>query len=75
MPDESRNATTGTLVIVGNGMVAHRLCDRLVELDREARWNVVVFAEETRPAYDRVHLSTLFDGRTPDDLQLADAVW
>ena len=71
MPE--RNA--GTLVVVGNGMVAHRLCERLVERDRAARWNVVVFAEEPWPAYDRVHLSALFAGRTADDLLLADAVW
>ncbi len=72
MPDRG---ATSTLVIVGNGMVAHRLCERLTELDRAARWNVVVFAEEPRPAYDRVHLSALFDGRTADDLQLASVVW
>ncbi|MEO6028893.1 MAG: nitrite reductase large subunit NirB [Candidatus Binatia bacterium] len=66
--------TSATLVVVGNGMVAHRLCERLVELDRAARWNVIVFGEEPRPAYDRVHLSSLFDGRTADDLLLGDAV-
>jgi len=72
---DSDMASARTLVIVGNGMVAHRLCERLTELDRDARWNVVVFSEEPRPAYDRVHLSALFDGRTADDLQLADVVW
>ncbi len=73
MPD--RDAASSTLVVVGDGMVAHRFCEQLCALDRAARWNVVVFAEEPRPAYDRVHLSALFDGRTADDLQLADVVW
>lgn len=72
MPDPDASAT---LVVVGNGMVAHRFCERLAALDREARWNVVVFAEEPRPAYDRVHLSALFDGRTAAELELADVVW
>jgi nitrite reductase (NADH) large subunit len=75
MPDATPPGDAKTLVVVGNGMVAHRLCERLVELDRAARWNVVVFGEEPRPAYDRVHLSAAFAGTRADELQLADAVW
>src|SRR5688572_27904071 len=71
---EERNVA-GPLVLMENGTVEYRLCERLVALDRDARWSVVVFDEEPRPAYDRVHLSALFDGRTADDLQLADVVW
>lgn len=56
-------------------MVAHRLCDRLRELDESTRWRIVVFGDESRPAYDRVHLSELFSGRTAEDLLLADASW
>lgn len=64
-----------TVVVVGNGMVGHRFCERLVEHDTARRWRVVVLGEEPRPAYDRVHLSELFAGRTACDLQLADTGW
>ncbi|MFI9230125.1 nitrite reductase large subunit NirB [Streptomyces rimosus] len=36
------------------------------------RWRVVILAEEERRAYDRVHLSSLFTGTTPEELNLAD---
>ena len=58
------------LVVIGNGMVGHHLVDRLCR-DGLAAWDITVLAEETRPAYDRVHLSELFDGKTADDLALA----
>ncbi|MGC7099025.1 nitrite reductase large subunit NirB [Amycolatopsis lurida] len=49
-----------TLVVAGHGMVAHRL----VEAVRagESDWRVVVLAEESRPAYDRVALTSYVDG-------------
>jgi len=37
----------------------------------EAAWSVSVFAKESRPAYDRVQLSSFFSGKTIDDLSLA----
>ncbi len=58
------------LVVIGNGMVGHELV-RLVS--ERGAWSITVLAEEPRPAYDRVHLSSWFDGRT--DLALADAAW
>jgi nitrite reductase (NADH) large subunit len=64
-----------TLVVVGNGMVGHRLCRRLVELDATQRYRIVVLGEEPRPAYDRVHLTDVFAGRKTDDLALAPASW
>ncbi|HYV58646.1 MAG TPA: nitrite reductase large subunit NirB, partial [Acidimicrobiia bacterium] len=64
-----------TVVVVGNGMVGHRFCERLVAHDRDRRLRVVCFGEERRPAYDRVHLSDYFDGKTVDDLGLADRAW
>ncbi len=70
-----RVSTTQTVVVVGNGMVAHRFCDRLAELDHDRHWRVVVIGEEARLAYDRVHLSELFAGRSASDLSLADRDW
>lgn len=49
---------TRHLVVVGNGMVGHRLVTELRERDTDARWRVTVLAEEPRPAYDRVALSS-----------------
>jgi nitrite reductase (NADH) large subunit len=64
-----------TLVIAGNGMVGHRLCQRLIELGGHSRYRLVVFGEEPEPAYDRVHLTALFDGQSEHDLQLASSEW
>ena len=61
------------LVVVGGGMVAHRLVEALQRPRRRpAAWEVDVFAEEPRPPYDRVALTSFFSGRDPDDLLLGD---
>ncbi len=60
------------VVVVGNGMVAHRFCERLAAGDDFA---LTCIGEEPRPAYDRVHLSEIFAGRTAADLELASAGW
>jgi nitrite reductase (NADH) large subunit len=62
------------LVIVGNGMVGQRLVEAIRERNTRRRWRITVLAEERRPAYDRVNLSSLFDGATPDDLSLSAGV-
>ncbi|HET6499907.1 MAG TPA: nitrite reductase large subunit NirB [Amycolatopsis sp.] len=51
-----------TLVVVGHGMVAHRLVETVRATDIDGSWRVVVLAEEPRPAYDRVALSSYVDG-------------
>ncbi|GAA1958066.1 nitrite reductase large subunit NirB [Amycolatopsis minnesotensis] len=53
---------TGTLVVVGHGMVAHRLVAAVRAEDAGGRWRIVVLAEEHRPAYDRVALTSYVDG-------------
>ncbi|MGN6607633.1 MAG: nitrite reductase large subunit NirB [Jatrophihabitans sp.] len=58
------------LVVVGNGMVGQHLVDILRERDADRRWQVTVVGEEPRRAYDRVALSSWFDGATADDLDL-----
>ncbi|WP_203917900.1 nitrite reductase large subunit NirB [Rugosimonospora africana] len=50
-------------------MVGHRFVESLRARDEDGRHEVVVLAEERRPAYDRVRLSEWFDGT---DLSLAD---
>jgi len=64
-----------TIVLVGNGMVGHRFCELLTERDSGQRFRIVCFGEEPRPAYDRVHLSDFFAGKSADDLQLEPREW
>jgi nitrite reductase (NADH) large subunit len=60
---------TRTLVVIGNGMVGHHLVRALTE--RGGDWRIVVLAEEPRPAYDRVALSSYVDGWDAGKLELA----
>jgi len=68
-------ATQGkpTVVVVGNGMVGYKFCEKL--LAKSTDFNLVVFGEEPRVAYDRVHLSEYFGGKTADDLLMAPTSW
>ena len=62
---------TRTVVVVGHGMVGHRFVEALRRRDTEGRWRVVVLAEESRAAYDRVALSSYFGEKTEEELALA----
>jgi nitrite reductase (NADH) large subunit len=61
---------TRTLVVAGYGMVGHRLVRALRDRDTTGAWRVVVLAEENRPAYDRVALSSYVDGWDAGSLAL-----
>ena len=63
------------IVIIGNGMVSHKFCEKLLSKKLPAGLQITIFGEELRPAYDRVHLSEYFSGKTGEDLQLASAAW
>lgn len=75
MSDTDERGETRTVVVVGDGMVGHRFCELLTERDSGERFRIVCFGEEPRPAYDRVHLSDFFAGKTADDLQLESRAW
>ncbi|MDE2049771.1 MAG: FAD-dependent oxidoreductase, partial [Gammaproteobacteria bacterium] len=60
------NART-RIVVIGNGMVGQRF---LEQLPAAGSFDITVLGEEPRPAYDRVQLSSLFAGRTAEDLNL-----
>lgn len=60
------------LVVVGHGMVGHRLLTELVRHDVLDRFAVTVFGEEPRQAYDRVALSSYFDGVGEDELSVVE---
>lgn len=61
------------LVVVGNGMVGHAFLERLVKSRAFHDFDITVFGEESRVAYDRVHLSSYFSGKTAEDLSLVPA--
>ncbi len=63
---------TRQLVVAGHGMVGHRLLEALRSRDADAVWHITVLCEESRPAYDRVALSSYFTGSTAADLCLVD---
>ena len=56
------------IVVVGNGMVGHHYVEQLIA--GGAGLQITVLGAETRPAYDRVHLSEFFAGRKPEELAL-----
>ena len=59
------------LVVVGNGMVGHHLVSVLHNQYPDVQ--ITVIGAEKRPAYDRVHLSEVFAGKTPEGLTLEGA--
>ncbi|NVK41790.1 MAG: nitrite reductase large subunit [Oceanospirillaceae bacterium] len=58
------------LILIGNGMVGHQFLQSLAESGESARFDVTVFCEEPRLAYDRVHLSEYFAGKSAEDLAM-----
>jgi len=57
------------IVVIGHGMVGHKFLETLAASGRQDL-RVTVLGEEPRPAYDRVHLSEFFAGKSADDLSL-----
>lgn len=58
------------LVVIGNGPVGHKFLETLVESGIGGDYEITVFGEEPRPAYDRVHLTAWFETRDADDLNM-----
>ncbi|SAK51154.1 nitrite reductase [NAD(P)H] large subunit [Caballeronia catudaia] len=57
------------IVVIGHGMVGHKFLECLAESGQHAL-DVTVLCEEPRAAYDRVHLTEFFSGKSADDLSL-----
>jgi nitrite reductase (NADH) large subunit len=64
--------TKTSLVVIGNGMVGQHFLSALTESAGKDSFHITTFCEEPRSAYDRVHLSSFFSGKTAADLALAD---
>ena len=60
------------LVVIGNGMVGHHFIERAIEKGLHEQFEIHVFAEENRPAYDRVYLSSYFEHKDVSKLNLVD---
>lgn len=56
-------------------MVGHKFCEKLLAKDRNKEFQITVFGEEPYHAYDRVHLTDYFSGKTAEDLSLAARDW
>ncbi|WP_317203274.1 nitrite reductase large subunit NirB [Janthinobacterium sp.] len=57
------------IIVIGHGMVGHKFLERLAD-SGAPHLEVTVLCEEPRPAYDRVHLSEFFAGKSADELSL-----
>ena len=69
-------AEPSRLVVIGAGMVAHRVVESLRARDGDRRWRVTVLGDEGRRPYDRIALSTVVDGGDPAALELgAPLLW
>jgi len=63
------------VVVIGNGMVGQRFCEKLVQYDTARQYRIVTFCEEPRAAYDRVGLTSFFAHRDAEKLLLAKTEW
>ena len=62
-------------IVVGNGMVGFKFCEKFVSKPGKEKFQITVFGDEPRRAYDRVHLSEYFAGKTADDLSMSTLDW
>ncbi|WP_323142941.1 nitrite reductase large subunit NirB [Massilia phyllosphaerae] len=61
------------LIVIGHGMVGHKFLETLLAENAAHAgqgFDVTVLCEEPRHAYDRVHLSEFFAGKSADELSL-----
>ena len=58
------------IVVIGNGPVGHKFLELIVESDQAKNYELIVFGEEPRPAYDRVHLTNWFETRDASDINM-----
>ncbi|WMI65426.1 nitrite reductase large subunit NirB [Aestuariibaculum sp. YM273] len=63
------------IIVVGNGMVGYKFCEKFVAEAESQAYKITVFGEEPRPAYDRVHLSEYFENQDADALEMAPRAW
>ncbi len=63
------------IVVIGNGMVGYKFCEKLIASGSGEKFEITVFGEEPRAAYDRVHLSAYFSVESASELSMAPLEW
>ncbi|NWA61668.1 nitrite reductase small subunit NirD [Pantoea sp. B9002] len=58
------------LAVIGHGMVGHHFLEQLVSRELHQQYQIVVYGDEPQMAYDRVHLTDYFNGKSAEDLSL-----
>lgn len=58
------------VLVIGNGMVGHHFLEQLAKKRVTDTMDITVIGAEPRAAYDRVHLSEYFSGKSADDLAM-----
>lgn len=75
MKSETMISSRIKVVVIGNGMVGHKFCQKLREKDNLNNIDITVFGEENYRAYDRVHLSEYFKDQSIEQLYLSEEGW
>ncbi len=60
------------VILVGNGPVGHKFLESIIESGKSSEYEMTVFGEEPRAAYDRVQLTKWFETRDAKDLNMVD---
>jgi nitrite reductase (NADH) large subunit len=68
----TNRAGRSRILVVGHGMAGNKVVEALIRRGATRTSGIVVVGEEHQRAYDRVHLSRLFEGAAPADLDLVD---
>lgn len=63
------------IVVIGNGMVGYKFCEKLRAVAGKDQFEITVFGEEPHVAYDRVHLSEYFTNPSVEHLEMAPRSW
>ena len=73
--DKEAGARPRRLVVIGFGMVAFKLVERLTALGALERYDVTLIGDEPYPAYNRIHLTEWFDHGDFNHLALGRPGW
>lgn len=63
------------VIVIGNGMVGYKFLEKFIASPLRNQFELLVFGEEPRIAYDRVHLSEYFTKGNADKLSMAPLDW